>query len=386
MLKPLLNFNRSKNYTPFPLAILIFSIANSTLASEKVSEYADPYIAGFTAYADELKKYSSKTQQNAVSNYVIEVTKIEKQQGYIGRELPIPKATKVKDGVYTVVGSFIWGTSTNFGLNNNMSAVFFEDGVFVYNAGPNEAVAYSFHQQIKRLTDKPVKWLAVENDQGHAYFGSSYWFDVGVKNLYSQERANKNWNRIFDKTKKRYSDARGRAITLSAQNVTKHFTTFKDHKTIEVGGGETVELINFGGGHTPSMTGVYIPSRKLLFTGDLGFNERLPGLLHDSTFADWISSFEKMVSMVPADITVIPGHGTPTDIQTLKKQTYDYFVTLRDQVQVIVDRNGSIEEVEAIDQSKHKDRPVYKQLAKANARHIYKELMAKKQDLRSKYK
>jgi len=350
-----------------------------SVANAAQNQNQDPYVASFEVYAKEVAALNKNSEaSHAFEAYAKEVASVEKSVGYIGDELPIPKAVKVMDGVYTVVGSFIWGTRANFGLNNNLSALIFKDGVFVYNGGPNEAVAYSFHQQIKRLTDKPVKWLAVENDQGHAYFGASYWADVGVKNLYSQKRANENWHRIFNRNKERYSAARGRAITQSVRDVTPLFTTFEDRKTIDVGGGETVELINFGGGHTPSMTGMYIPSRKLLFTGDLGFNERLPGLLHDSHYQDWIRSFEKVMAMVPEDVTVIPGHGTPTNMATIKRQTYDYFVELVADVQKIVDRGGDIEEVDAIDQSKHKDRPVFDQLAKENARHIYREMMAEK--------
>lgn len=362
-------------------ALSALGLANAPIALAQNNLPKDPYVAGFEHYAQELTqlKIASDQGTNAVLNYAKEVAQLEKKIGYIGRELPIPKAQKVIDDVYTVVGSFIWGTPENFGLNNNLSAVIFDDGVFVYNAGPNEAVAYSFHQQIKRLTDKPVKWLAVENDQGHAYFGASYWHDVGVKHLFTEQRANDNWKRIFARTKERYAAARGREITQSAYDVTDHFTPFEGQKTVSVGGGETVELINFGGGHTPSMTGMYIPSRKLLFTGDLGFNERLPGLLHDSDVRLWIQSFEAMLAKVPQDVTVIPGHGTPTDLATLKRQTYDYFVELYTQVQAIVERGGSIEEAEAIDQSKHRHRPVFDQLAKANARHIYKTLKGEAQ-------
>ncbi len=354
---------------------VLVSLASSAIASSEV----DPYVAGFTAYAKEVEVLNdSKVASSAISAYATEVTKVEQQVGYIGEELPIPKAIKVMDDVYMVVGSFIWGTAANFGLNNNLTAMVFKDGVFVYNSGSNTAVAYSFHQQIKRLTNKPVKWLAVENDQRHAYFGSSYWYDVGVKNLYSEQRVNDNWHKIFNDNKERSSLSIGKAITMPVRDVTDKFTTFEGSKIIDVGGGETVELINFGGGHTPSMTGMYVPSRKLLFTGDLGFNERLPGLLHDSHAGEWIASFEAMMEYVPDDVTVIPGHGTPSDLATLKRQTYDYFVELYDAVKEIVDRGGEIEEAEKIDQSKHQDRPVFDQLAEANARHIYKELMAEK--------
>jgi len=352
------------------------------MTNQANSAVHDPYINSFATYAAEIKALESVENgdtSNTFSAYADDVQTVEKSAGYIGDELPIPKAIKVMDGVYTVVGSFIWGTPANFGLNNNLSAVIFDDGVFIYNGGPNEAVAYSFHQQIKRITNKPVKWLAVENDQGHAYLGSSYWYDIGVKNLYSEKRANDHFHLIFDETKDRYAKGRGPAITQSVYDVTGKFTTFTDAKTIDVGGGETVQLINFGGGHTPSMTGMYIPSRKLLFTGDLGFNERVPGLLEDSHFREWISSFEKMVSMVPEDVTVIPGHGTPTDLATLKRQTYDYFVELYQEVQKVVDTGGNLADIDAIDQSKHQDRPVFDQLSVSNARHIYNELMTEKQ-------
>ncbi|MBN2865357.1 MAG: MBL fold metallo-hydrolase [Thiotrichales bacterium] len=372
---------KQRRFIQSALLFTCFSVPTFAIASTPSNAYQDPFINSFASYAAEIKAMETAenaSASHAFANYANDVSGVEKKAGYIGDELPIPKATKVMEGVYTVVGSFIWGTTTNFGLNNNLSAIIFDDGVFIYNGGPNEAVAYSFHQQIKRITNKPVKWLAVENDQGHAYLGSSYWHDIGVKNLYSEKRANENFHRIFDETKERYAKGRGPIITQSSYDVTDKFTTFTDSKTIDVGGGETVQLINFGGGHTPSMTGMYIPSRKLLFTGDLGFNERLPGLLHDSHFREWITSFEKMVAMVPEDVTVIPGHGTPTDLATLKRQTYDYFVELYQEVQKVVDTGGSLADVDAIDQSKHQDRPVFGQLSISNARHIYNELMTEK--------
>ncbi|MDR9498402.1 MAG: MBL fold metallo-hydrolase [Hydrogenovibrio sp.] len=327
-------------------------------------------------FVQSAKTYAQEAQADWYATYAEEVASVMKQQGYLGPELPIPKAQKVQEGVYTVVGSFIWGTRENFGLNNNLTAVMFDDGVFVYNAGPNPAVAYSFHQQIKRLTDKPVKWLAVENNQGHAYLGSSYWWDVGVKNLYSQRLANENWERSFPEDKARYATARGKAITDSARDVTEHFTTFEDKKVIDVGGGETVELHNFGGGHTPSMTGVYVPSRNLLFTGDLGFNERLPGLLHGSNVLEWMASFERMMETVPEDVTVIPGHGTPSDLPTLKARTYDYFADLVEKVQAVIDEGGDAHAAQQVDQSEYADRPVFEQLAKPNALSVYETLTA----------
>ncbi|MDX1352085.1 MAG: MBL fold metallo-hydrolase [Thiomicrorhabdus sp.] len=310
----------------------------------------------------------------AYPEYANEVSTLEKNLGYIGKTLPIPPLKEMAPGIYTSVGSMIWGNPGNFGFNNNMSAVIFDDGVFVYNSGPNEAVAYSFHQALKKITNKPVKWVAIENYQGHANMGASYWWDIGVKHIYSQEEAAQYWAKNFDKSKARYSRSIGTVINSHSSNVADKYTTFKEQMTIDVGNGEQVQLINFGGGHTPTMTGAYIPSKNVIFSGDLGFNERLPGLFEDGSYIEWLASFDKMLQLTNAETIMIPGHGNPANASVIKKQTYDYFVELAEQVKTFIQNGGQIDDVGTIDQSKHKDRPAYKELYERNARNIYNEL------------
>lgn len=310
----------------------------------------------------------------AYPEYAKEVSTLEKQLGYIGKTLPIPKLKEVAPGVYTSVGSMIWGNPGNFGFNNNMSAVIFEDGVFVYNSGPNEAVAYSFHQALKEITHKPVKWVAIENYQGHANMGASYWVDIGVKNIYSQEDATKYWDKNFNKAKARYTRSIGTVINSHSYNAASKYTSFKDQITIDVGNGEQVQLINFGGGHTPTMTGAYIPSKNIVFSGDLGFNERLPGLFEDGSYIEWMASFDKMMRLTNNDTIIIPGHGNPANAQVIKVQTYDYFVELAEQVKAFIKDGGSVDDIGTIDQTKHQARPAYKELYERNARNIYNEL------------
>lgn len=335
----------------------------------------DLYVQGFEAWAKELKAMGGDLAGEAAETYAKDVDSVLKKQGYIGEELPLPKATKVMDGVYTIVGSQIWHNPSNFGLNNNISFIIFKDGVFVFNAGANPAIAYSAHQQIKRITNKPVKWLAVENNQGHAYLGASYWVDVGVKNLYSSQQANDTFNQAYDREFAEWGERVGKMLTYSARNVSDKFTTFEGKMTVDVGGGESFELIDFGPGHTPASTSVYVPSRNVFLSGDLAFNERMPVMFNYTNSFDWMASYENMMKTIPADAKVIPGHGTPTDMATVKKQTYDYFRYLQKEIKKIVDAEGTVEEAEAVDQSMYKDRPVFEQAAKNNARRVYNELM-----------
>ncbi|MBD3611802.1 MAG: MBL fold metallo-hydrolase [Hydrogenovibrio crunogenus] len=357
------------------LALIVFSLilaASPMIYASPQKELSDPYLKGFSAYAKEIGP--SNGAQDVYENYVNEVAKVEQKAGYIGPILPLPKPVKVMDGVYTVVGSLIWHNPSNYGLNNNLTFMVFDDGVFVFNAGPNPAVAASFHRQIQTITHKPVKWVAVENSQGHAYLGASYWVDIGVKKLYSHQRANEDFHQGFDAIKSHWSTRVGKVLTHTARDVSDQFITFDDKMTVDVGGGETVEILNFGPGHTPGSTLLYVPSRKLLLTGDLAYNSRMLALFSYTNTLDWVGSFERMMASIPKDVSVIPGHGAPTNMATIKRDTYDYLKYMHSEVQKIIERDGTEEEALLIDQSQYQYRSVYEQTHQNNASHIYREM------------
>ncbi|MBN2864393.1 MAG: MBL fold metallo-hydrolase [Thiotrichales bacterium] len=307
-------------------------------------------------------------------NYAAEVEKAERSAGYIGKKLTLPAPQQVAPNVYTVVGSMIWHNPSNFGLNNNLTFMIFKDGVFVFNAGPNPAVAHAFHQQIKQVTDKPVKWVAVENSQGHAYLGASYWVDQGVKNFYSHSVANEDFHKGFKFIKKSWADRVGHEITQTARDVSDKFTIFDQPLSIDVGGNETVQIMNFGPGHTPGSIVVYVPSRNLVLPGDLAYNERMLALFsYTNTFA-WAESFKAFKHAMPEDVLVIPGHGQPTTLAKVTTDTLDYLEFLQKEVQQMIKNGGSEADVNKIDQSAYRHRPVYEQTYVQNAAHIYKEI------------
>lgn len=321
---------------------------------------------------------------HSLNQYANEYERLVKQHGYIGNKLNIPQIEVVGDGVFFVKGALMWGTLENNGLNNNITAVELDSGVFVYNTGSNPAVAYSFHQALKKHTNKPVTWLAAENYQSHANLGGSYWHAQGVRNLYSQKDAADYW------TKKGFDSAVWRVnqynpfLAEAAQNMGKQYKTFDDQLIVNQGTPDEFHLINFGGGHTPTMTGAFIPSKNILFTGDLGFVERLPGLLDDSSYSEWMTSFEAMVDYAKKhspdldNLLVIPGHGGATTLPELITQTYGYFEDLKRVVVEAMNKGLTGQEFDkAVDMPKYQHRPMYDQLYIRNARSVYDELAKK---------
>lgn len=342
------------------------------------SPYEDEWSRGFKHYASQL---GDSALAQSILNYASQHERLLQQHGYIGRVLPIPAIEQVAPGVFFVKGALMWGTLENFGLNNNITAVELESGIFVYNTGSNPAVAYSFHQKLQRHTSMPIKWLAIENYQSHANLGASYWMDVGVRNLYSEQAAADFWQtRGFDRAVQRVSEY-GPLLIQPVRNVADRYTRFEDRLIINEGTGDEVHLVNFGGGHTPTMTGAFIPSKNILFTGDLGFVERLPGLLHGSSYSEWLASFERMVDYVTAhspdldNLLVIPGHGGATNLTELTRQTYDYFKDLEAVVkQAIANGVARQDLAQHVAMPDYQDRPMYSQLFLRNALSVFDEI------------
>ena len=90
--------------------------------------------------------------------------------------------------------------------------------------------------------------------------------------------------------------------------------TFTDRMTLHLG--EPVELVCMGG-HCPGVAVVYLPERKLLFTGDLVFNGRMP-YMGVADFSVWIAALKELESW---DVDqVVPGHGPVGGKEVLTQQ------------------------------------------------------------------
>jgi len=77
-------------------------------------------------------------------------------------------------------------------------------------------------------------------------------------------------------------------------------------------GNETLALYNLGQGHTYADLVVYFKNRKLLFSGDLVFNQVNPALMKDD--GTDIEKWKMILDQVPRRWviqTVVPGHGKP---------------------------------------------------------------------------
>jgi len=94
--------------------------------------------------------------------------------------------------------------------------------------------------------------------------------------------------------------------------------------------------------HTDHDITVLDNKTKTLWTGDLLFMERIPVL--DGSLSGWLSTMEQLKTL---DLNyVVPGHGTASS--DLWQQGFEnqirYFTTLRDEIRVIINDMGTIDE------------------------------------------
>lgn len=88
---------------------------------------------------------------------------------------------KVADDVWSAIGATQPYTYENSLHNNNLSFVIGEDAVLVMNAGASYQLAEALHEEIKKRTDVPVKYVVNENGQLHASMATGYWIDQGAE-------------------------------------------------------------------------------------------------------------------------------------------------------------------------------------------------------------
>ena len=88
---------------------------------------------------------------------------------------------RVAAGVWSAIGATEPPSYENSGHNNNLSFVVTADGVLVVNAGDNYLLARALHEEIRKITDQPVRYVVLENGQGHAAMGSAYWKEQGAR-------------------------------------------------------------------------------------------------------------------------------------------------------------------------------------------------------------
>ncbi len=279
------------------------------------------------------------------------------------------KPVEVIPNVFSAIGATAPPTYENSGHNNNLSFVITTDGVVVINSGASVRLASALHEEIKTITDQPVKLVINENGQGHAILGNLYWSQLGVDILAHEDAIHEieeNSHTILERMK---SYNRDKAVGTEVVIPNKSFS----EKVIFNLGGLEFHVLHLGPAHGPGDTQVWLPQLSLVIAGDMAFHERMLPIFENTCTKCWLETWDKKFAPLKATY-VIPGHGHPTNMAQVTKFTRNYLLDLRAKVSEVLENGGDLAEAFYVDQERWRLLDTFEELAKRNAGRVFEEM------------
>ena len=279
------------------------------------------------------------------------------------------KPVEVIPNVFSAIGATAPPTYENSGHNNNLSFVITTDGVVVINSGASVRLASALHEEIKTITDQPVKLVINENGQGHAILGNLYWSQLGVDILAHEDAIHEIEENSYTILERMKSYNRDKAVGTEVVIPNKSFS----EKSIFTLGDLEFHVLHLGPAHGPGDTQVWLPQLSLMIAGDMAFHERMLPIFENTCTKCWLETWDKKFAPLNATY-VIPGHGHPTNMAQVTRFTRNYLLDLRAKVSEVLDNGGDLAEAFYVDQERWRSLDTFEELAKRNAGRVFEEM------------
>ena len=279
------------------------------------------------------------------------------------------KPIEVIPNVFSAIGATAPPTYENSGHNNNLSFVITTDGVVVINSGASVRLASALHEEIKTITDQPVKLVINENGQGHAILGNLYWSQLGVDILAHEDAIHEIEENSYSILERMKTYNRDKAVGTEVVIPNKSFS----EKSIFTLGDLEFHVLHLGPAHGPGDTQVWLPQLSLMIAGDMAFHERMLPIFENTCTKCWLETWDEKFAPLNATY-VIPGHGHPTNMAQVTRFTRNYLLDLRAKVSEVLDNGGDLAEAFYVDQERWRSLDTFEELAKRNAGRVFEEM------------
>ncbi len=246
------------------------------------------------------------------------------------------KPEKVGTHTYCFFGASEIMNRVNNGNMSNSCYVDMGKNYLVIDSGPTYKYALESHKKMKNIKDLPISYVVNTHVHDDHWLGNAYYDEIGVKIIGSRE---------FSKETKVKLTRMEERITPEAYEKTVQIfpSIYVDKKKILDIDGKKIHLIEVDEkAHTSGDIMIYIPEYKIIFAGDLIFNDRLPSI-RDGSLDGLLDVLDKIRDM---DVEyVVGGHGKIVDKSSID-MTYNYIKTLRDKISKLLDEEKEFEEIE----------------------------------------
>ena len=208
------------------------------------------------------------------------------------------KLQKVTEDVYAIVGELGNRTADNLGNNATFGFVVTSEGVVLIDSGGTYQGAQKIDQLIKQVTDKPVVTVINSGGQDHRWLGNGYFKNRGAQIIASEAAVN-------DQKARTQDQFIGLGNLVGDEGIKGTDAVYADKTFVqqfEFELGDTLfELRHSGQAHTPGDSFIWLPQKKVMFTGDI------VQIRYSATTMQNVVTYPVVIAAPNPDLKLLPG-------------------------------------------------------------------------------
>ena len=186
----------------------------------------------------------------------------------------------------------------------NTGVIVGDDGCIVFDAQATPAMANSVIERVRKVTDKPIKYVVLSHYHAVRVLGASAYHAqniVASQETYRliEERGQQDWDSEYGRFPRLFQDAE------SIPGLTWPTLAFESEMTLWLGKRQ-VKLMHLGAGHTSGDIVAWVPDAGVMFTGDL-VEYHSACYCGDALLREWPETLSEIRAFAPKAIA--PGRG-----------------------------------------------------------------------------
>lgn len=275
---------------------------------------------------------------------------------------PEMKLKRVHGNIYMVRGVDALPSVENRGFMSNAFAVLTKEGWIVIDALSTPELSKEFVENLMRVKKAPIKYAIITHYHPDHWYGAKTYKELGAKivahkrllEFYQSGEA----HTVLNANKERFKGLFDKVILVPPDMVVE------DRLALKVGG-EAFEILSMAPAHTDNDLVVYMPSQKVLFTGDLVYQNRIPFMGdREANSKGLIKALERIKGMDAK--LLLGGHNEPMDMSAVDF-TLGYVKFLRENIKKLKEEGKSLDEIkEALKNNPYNKAVMYEAFHNAN--------------------
>jgi len=256
----------------------------------------------------------------------------------------------------------------NKGFISNAGFIVTTKGVVIFDALGSPSLAWKLVQKIREITDQPIVKVVVSHYHADHIYGLQVFKELGAEiiapdGVYDYIDSDAATERLEERRFSLEPWVNEKTVVVTPDKILDESESFVV--------GDTTFLVNvIGSAHSSGDLTLYVENDRVLFSGDLIFEGRVPFLGSNNT-KHWLETLQKMeTNQLHA---LVPGHGpAATKPKQALSLTREYLAFMRQNMAKAVEEMIDFDEAyKRVDWSKYKTMPAFDAANRKNAFQVY---------------